>query len=54
MRISREELAQLIDSTLVRSTVTKSEVERLCREAVVYSFRCAVVNPIYVKLAATL
>jgi len=52
--ISRKELAQLTDSTLVKPTATKSEVEKLCREAVEYNFRCAVVNPVYVKFAATL
>jgi len=51
-RLSRKELAQLIDSTLVGATATKSEVEKLCREAIKYGFRCAVVNPIYVKFAA--
>ena len=51
-RLSRKELAQLIDSTLVGVTATKSEVEKLCREAIKYGFRCAVVNPIYVKFAA--
>jgi deoxyribose-phosphate aldolase len=51
-KLSRKELAQLIDSTLVVATATKSEVEKLCREAIKYGFRCAVVNPIYVKFAA--
>jgi deoxyribose-phosphate aldolase len=50
--LSRKELVQLIDSTLVSATATKSEVEKLCREAIQYGFRCAVVNPIYVKFAA--
>ena len=50
--ISREELARLIDSTVVRATATKSEVENLCKEAVKYGFRCAVVNGVYVKFAA--
>jgi len=52
MKLSRKELAQMIDSTLVRATATKSEVEKLCKEAIKYGFRCAVVNPIYVKFAA--
>jgi deoxyribose-phosphate aldolase len=54
LKISREELAKAIDSTLVRATATKGEIEKLCREAAQYGFRCAVVNPVYVKLAATL
>ncbi|MGQ9624661.1 MAG: deoxyribose-phosphate aldolase [Candidatus Bathycorpusculaceae bacterium] len=52
MKLSRKELAQLIDSTLVKATATKSEVEKLCKEAIKYGFCCVVVNPIYVRLAA--
>jgi deoxyribose-phosphate aldolase len=54
LRISREELAKMIDSTNVKATATKGEVEKLCQEAIQYGFRCAVVNPVYVKLAAEL
>jgi len=54
MKISREKLARMIDSTNVRATATKSEIEKLCKEAIQYSFRCAVVNPIYVKFGAKL
>ncbi|MEM2351470.1 MAG: deoxyribose-phosphate aldolase [Thermoproteota archaeon] len=53
MTVSREQLAKLIDSTLVKATATKSEVEKLCREAVQYGFGCVVVNPVYVRLAAS-
>jgi deoxyribose-phosphate aldolase len=44
----------MIDSTNVRAVATKSEVDKLCQEAVQYGFRCAVVNPVYVKIAAKL
>jgi len=54
LNISREELAKIIDSTNVKATATKSEIKSLCKEAVQYGFRCAVVNPFYVKLAAKL
>ena len=54
MKISRKELAKLIDSTLVKAVATKSEIEKLCHEAIQYGFRCAVVNPVYVKFAAKL
>ena len=54
MKISREELAKTIDSTNVKATATKNEIESLCKEAVQYGFRCAVVNPVYVKFAAKL
>lgn len=52
--ISREQLAKVIDSTLVSATATRSDVEKLCMEAVQYGFGCVVVNPVYVKLAASL
>jgi len=48
------QLAKIIDSTLVKATATKSEVERLCREAVQYGFGCVVVNPVYVRFAASI
>ena len=54
MQISRKELAEIIDSTNVKATTTKNEIESLCKEVVQYGFRCAVVNPVYVKLAAEL
>ena len=54
MKISKEELAKLLDSTLVKAVATKSEIEKLCKEAIQYGFRCAVVNPVYVKFAAKL
>jgi deoxyribose-phosphate aldolase len=54
MKIIRKELAKLIDSTLVKAVATKSEIEKLCHEAIQYGFRCAVVNPVYVKFAAKL
>jgi deoxyribose-phosphate aldolase len=52
--ISREQLAKIIDSTLVRATATKSDVEKLCKEAIRYGFGCVVVNPTYVKIASHL
>jgi deoxyribose-phosphate aldolase len=54
LKISREELVKTIDSTNVKATATKNEIESLCKEAVQYGFRCAVVNPVYVKFAAKL
>lgn len=54
LAISREELAKIIDSTLVKPTVTKGEVEKLCQEAMLYGFGCVCVNSVYVKLASKL
>jgi deoxyribose-phosphate aldolase len=52
LEISKDKLAKMIDSTNVKATATKREIELLCNEAVKYGFRCAVVNPYYVKFAA--
>jgi deoxyribose-phosphate aldolase len=54
LTISRGQLAKLIDSTLVKATATKGEIENLCKEAVQYGFGCVVVNPIYVRFASSL
>ncbi|MBC7130311.1 deoxyribose-phosphate aldolase [Candidatus Bathyarchaeota archaeon] len=54
MPIRRDELARMIDSTLLEATATKKDIERLCCEALEYSFRCVVVNPAYVRLAASI
>jgi deoxyribose-phosphate aldolase len=44
----------MMDSTNVKPTATKSEIENLCREAIRYHFGCVCVNPVYVKLASTI
>jgi len=54
LKILREELAKMLDSTTVKATATKTEIEKLCKEAAEYGFRCAVVNPVYVKFASLL
>jgi len=41
----------MIDHTLVKPTVTKDDVIKLCWEAEKYGFCCAVVNPTFVELA---
>jgi len=53
VQISKKELAKIIDSTNVRSTATRNEVEILCREAIKNRFGCVCVNPVYVGLAAS-
>lgn len=47
-----EELAALIDHTLLKPDATETMVRRLCAEARQYGFAAVCVNPIYVKLAA--
>lgn len=51
MRPTPQELAGMIDHTLIRPTTTQGEVVRLCQEARDYHFCAACVPPIYVPLA---
>src|SRR3990170_7915273 len=51
MKLSRNELAKMIDHTLVRPTATKDEVIKLCWEAEKYGLCCVVVDPFFVSLA---
>lgn len=51
MKLSRRELAKMIDHTLIKPTASKDEVIKLCWEAKKYGFGCAVVNPTFVSLA---
>ncbi|MBS7633503.1 deoxyribose-phosphate aldolase [Candidatus Bathyarchaeota archaeon] len=52
--MSKKQLAKMLDSTNVKATATRRDIETLCREAVRYGFGCVCVNPVYVKLASTL
>jgi deoxyribose-phosphate aldolase len=54
IKITREQLARMIDHTLLRPEATKSDIERLCKEALEYNFYSVVVNPTYVSLAVSL
>jgi len=50
MKLSRRELAKMIDSTLIKPAASKDEVIKLCWEAKKYGFSCVVVNPTFVSL----
>ena len=54
MSLSREKLAKMIDSTNVKATASRSDIEKLCKDAVHHGFGCVCVDPIYVKLASQL
>lgn len=47
-------IAALIDHTLLKPEATRADVERLCAEAAANGFASAVVNPVFVPLAARL
>ncbi|MBZ5702578.1 MAG: deoxyribose-phosphate aldolase [Acidobacteriia bacterium] len=47
-------VARLIDHTLLRADALPAEIEKLCREALHYSFAAVCVNSVYVPLVARL
>lgn len=51
MRMSHDNLAEIIDHTNLRADASKIDVERLCDEAKLFNFKCVCVNPINVQLA---
>lgn len=50
--MNREEIARLIDHTLLKPEATPAQVAQLCDEARRYAFAAVCLNPVYVKLAA--
>lgn len=54
MQISPEQLAKMIDHTLLKPEATTAQIEQLCAEAKEYSFASVCVNSIYVPQATTL
>jgi len=48
---SWQNLAAIIDHTILKPAATRDEVIALCQEAAEYRFACAMVNPIWVSLA---
>ncbi len=50
--LTKEQLARLIDHTLLKPSATKDDIRRLCEEAKTYGFWSVCVNPFYVKFAA--
>jgi deoxyribose-phosphate aldolase len=48
---SQQNLASLIDHTLLKPEATHEQVIRLCREAAEHRFACAMVNPTWTALA---
>ena len=49
--MKKQELAAMIDQTLLSQTATAQDVEKFCREAVTYEFASVCINPVYVPLA---
>jgi len=54
VKLSKDELAKMIDSTIVKPFATKEDIAKLCREAQEHGFGCVCVNPTYVAFAVKL
>ena len=52
MKITRQQLASMIDHSLLRPNATREQLRNLCEEAMVYGFKAVCVNPIHVADAA--
>ena len=49
--LSDEELAKIIDHTLLKPETTKLDIEKLCQEALEFGFFSVCVNPVWVEYA---
>ena len=52
--MNKEQLAKMIDHTILKPEATDAEVIKLCKEAMEYGFASVCVNPSMVKKAATI
>ncbi len=51
--MTREEVAKMIDHTLLAATATRAQIKKFCGEAKKHSFASVCVNPCWVKAAAS-
>jgi len=54
LNISSDQLARMIDHTLLRPEATRDEVEKVCEEGRCFNFATVCVNPAWVSLASKL
>lgn len=54
MKITKQQLAGMIDHSLLRPNATLEELKKVCQEAVEYGFKAVCINPIFVADAASL
>jgi deoxyribose-phosphate aldolase len=54
MKITKQQLASMIDHSLLRPNATMEELKRVCQEAVEYGFKAVCINPIFVADAVSL
>jgi deoxyribose-phosphate aldolase len=49
MKMTRKQMAKIIDHTLLKATTTEQDICNLCADAMNYGFGCVCVNPAWVK-----
>lgn len=49
--LDRKDIAGIIDYSLLRPDATYADVERLCKEALQYSFHSVCINPCFIQIA---
>jgi deoxyribose-phosphate aldolase len=52
VKITKKQLAEMIDHSLLRPNATLNELNKLCEESIQYGFKAVCVNPIHVEEAA--
>lgn len=52
MKMTRRELASMIDHSLLRPNATREQLRKLCEEAMAHGFKAVCVNPVHVADAA--
>ena len=52
--MDKQKLASMIDHTVLKADATKSDVEKICKEALEYKFASVCINPGNIELAAKL
>ena len=54
MKITKQQLASMIDHSLLKPNSTLEELKRTCQEAIEYKFKAVCINPIFVGEAASM
>lgn len=54
MKITREQLAGMMDHSLLKPQSSQEELTRACQEAIAFGFKTVCVNPVHVAAAAAL
>lgn len=52
MTVNKNEIAKMIDHTILKAVATEEDITKLCQEALEYGFASVCINPYFVPLAA--